>query len=46
MHVCAEYSHRLPLLSSLRQGGYNHYMEKEIFEQAETIAQTMQVPML
>jgi hypothetical protein len=25
------------------QGGYNYYMEKEIFEQAETIAQTMQV---
>ena len=25
------------------QGGYTHFMEKEIFEQAETIAQTMQV---
>ena len=24
------------------QGGYTHFMEKEIFEQAETIAQTMQ----
>lgn len=26
----------------LLQGGYTHFMEKEIFEQAETIAQTMQ----
>lgn len=25
-----------------RQGGYTHFMEKEIFEQPETIAQTMQ----
>lgn len=24
------------------QGGYTHFMEKEIFEQPETIAQTMQ----
>ena len=24
------------------KGGYNHFMEKEIFEQADTIAQTMQ----
>lgn len=27
----------------LLQGGYNHFMEKEIFEQHETITQTMQV---
>ncbi|GAB4813433.1 hypothetical protein N2152v2_000479 [Parachlorella kessleri] len=29
-------------VSQIMKGGYNHYMEKEIFEQAETVAQTMQ----
>lgn len=36
-------THSLGLLCCAVQGGYNHYMEKEIFEQAETVAQTMQV---
>ena len=31
-----------PPLFPLPQGGYTHFMEKEIFEQAETITQTMQ----
>lgn len=29
-------------VSQIMKGGYNHFMEKEIFEQAETVAQTMQ----
>lgn len=29
-------------VSQIMKGGYNHYMEKEIFEQAETLSQTMQ----
>ncbi len=33
--------HRLPHPGAA-QGGYTHFMEKEIFEQPETIAQTMQ----
>lgn len=35
-HACR----RLPWPAA--QGGYTHFMEKEIFEQPETIAQTMQ----
>ena len=29
-------------VSQIMKGGYDHYMQKEIFEQADTIAQTMQ----
>lgn len=29
-------------VSQIMKGGYNHFMEKEIFEQHETVAQTMQ----
>jgi glucosamine--fructose-6-phosphate aminotransferase (isomerizing) len=29
-------------VSQIMKGGYNHYMEKEIFEQAETVSQTLQ----
>lgn len=29
-------------VGQIMKGGYDHYMQKEIFEQAETIAQTMQ----
>ena len=29
-------------VGQIMKGGYDHYMQKEIFEQAETVAQTMQ----
>ena len=29
-------------VGQIMKGGYDHYMQKEIFEQADTVAQTMQ----